>query len=66
MLRTSSSTASLTILQSIDVANKDKVGKSDGDRTNLSNLSASTRSIWTSYLTSEGAKKSGGKTKKGV
>ena len=66
MLRISNPTGSSTILQSIDVAEKDEVGESDGNRTNLLNPSASTRSTGAGYLTSEGAKKSGDNTKKGV
>ena len=44
MLRTSSLTGLSTILQSIDVADEDEVGESDGNKTNLSNPSTSTRS----------------------
>ena len=66
MLRTSSFTGLSTILQSIDVADKDEVGKSGGNRTNLSNSSALTRSIRANYLTFGGVKKGGGNTRKGV
>ena len=48
------------------MADADKVGESGGNGTNLSNPSASTRSIGAGYLTSEGAKRGGGNTKKGV
>ena len=66
MLRTLSPTSSSTILQSIDVADEDEVGETGGDGTNLSYPSASTRSTRASYLTSGGAKRGGGNTKKGV
>ena len=68
MLRILSPTSSSTILQSIDVPDIDKVGedKSDGNATNLLNLSGSKRSTGSDYLTSGGAKKGGNNTKKGV
>ena len=66
MLRTLSPIGSSTILQSIDLAEEDKVGENSGNKTNLSNPSASTRSIGAGYLTSGGAKKGGNNTKKGV
>ena len=66
MLRTSSPTGSSIILQLIDVADKNEVGESGGDRTNLSNLSTLTKSTGAGYLTSRGAKRDGGNTKKGV
>ena len=57
-----------TISQSINMANEDEVSddESGGNETNLSNLSASKKSTGASYLTSKGAQKSGGNTKKGV
>ena len=66
MLKTSSLTYSSTILQSIDVADKDEISKSNGNGTNLSNPSMSMRSIKAGYLTSGGAKRGGGNTKKNV
>ena len=68
MLKISSFTGSSTILQSIDVADEDKVNrnKSDDKETNLSNLFASKKSTGAGYLTSENAKKSGGNIKKSV
>ena len=66
MLRTSSLTGLLTILQSIDMADEDKVDKNDGNETNLSNSSAFRRSIWAGYLTFRNAKRGGCNTKKGV
>ena len=66
MLRTSSLTGLSTILQLIDVADEDKVGESGDNGTNLSNPSTSTRSTRAGYLTSKGAKKGDGNTKKGV
>ena len=66
MLRTLNFTGSSTILQSIDVADEDDVSKSDGDSTNLSNPSTSTRSNKAGYLTSRGAKRGGNNTKKVV
>ena len=65
MLRTSSPTGSSTILQSIDLADND-VGKSDGDKTNLSNLSVSTKSTGAGYPTFGCAKRGGGNIKKVV
>ena len=65
MLRTSSFTGSLTILKLIDVPDKDEVCESGGNGTNLSNSSTSKKSIGAGYLTSGGAKKGGGNTKKG-
>ena len=52
---TSSPTSSLTF-SSIDVADEDKMSKSSGNGTNLSNLSPSTKSTGAGYLTSGGAK----------
>ena len=68
MLKTSSPTGSSTILQSIDVADKNEIGddKSGGDKINLSNLSASKKSNKVDYLTFEGAKRGGANTKKDV
>ena len=66
MLRTSSPTGSSIILQSIDVADEDEVGKSGSNKTNLSNPFTSTRSIRAGDPTSGGAKRGGGNTKKGV
>ena len=66
MLKTSSPIGLSTILQSIDVTDEDKVGESGGNKTNLSSLSASTRSTGAGYLTFGGAKKGSGNTKKGV
>ena len=66
MLKTWSSTSSSTILQSTNVADEDEVNKIGSNRTNLSNLSASTRPTKASYLTFGGAKKGSGNTKKGV
>ena len=68
ILRTLSLTGSSTILQLIDTTDKDEFDdtESDGNETNLSNPSASKKSIGTGYLTSKGAKKGGGNTKKGV
>ena len=51
LLRTSSLTGSSTILQSIDVADEDEIGESGGNRMNLSNLSALTKSTKAGYLT---------------
>ena len=53
-------------MQAINVANKDEFGDSGSNRTNLSNLSASTRSTGAGYITSRGAKRGVGNTKKGV
>ena len=68
MLRTLSLTGSSTILQSINVVDEDEFGDSEsgGNETDLSNLSTLKISIKAGYLTSEGAKKGGGNTKKGV
>ena len=66
MLRTSSFTSLSTILQSINVADKDKIEESGGNGTNLSNPFASIKSIEADYLTSGSAKRGGGNTKKGV
>ena len=66
ILKASSATGSLTISQSIDVADEDEVGESAWNESNLSNLSALTRSTGASFLTSKGAKKDGGNTNKGV
>ena len=66
MLRTLSSTGSSTILQSIDMADENELDESGGNETNLSNSSASKRSPRAGYLTSGGAKRGGGNTKKGV
>ena len=68
MLRTLSRTSSSTILQLIDAANEDDVGTDENsvDETNLSNSSASKRSLGAGFLTSGDTKKGGGNTKKGV
>ena len=66
MVRISSPTGLSTISQLINVADKDKVGESGGNGTNLSNPSASTRSTRAGYITFRSAKKGGGNTKKGV
>ena len=57
-----------TILQSIDVADRDEFDgdESSGNETNLSNPSTSKRSTRMRYPTSKGAKTSGSNTKKGV
>ena len=68
MLRTTSLTGSSTILQSlIDAAHKDEIGEGEnsGHETNLSNLSASKRSIKAGYLTFKSAKKGGNSPKSG-
>ena len=68
MLKTSSSTGSSIILQSIDVADKDKIGRSGSgsNETNLSNSFTSKRSTGAGFLISKGAKTDGNKTKKCV
>ena len=66
MLRTLNPTSLSIILQSIDMADKDKFDESGGDGINLSNLSALTKSTGAGYLTFGGAKRGGGNTKKGV
>ena len=69
MLRTTSPTSSLTISQLlIDAVDEDEVGRieSGGDEINLSNPSASKRSIRTDYLTLQDTKKGNGNTNKGV
>ena len=68
MLKTLSLTSSSTISESIDMADEDEVdrGKSGGNETNLSNLSASKRSTRAGYLTFGGTKKGGGNIKKDV
>ena len=66
MLRTSSPTSSSTILKSINVADEDEFGKSNCNRTNLTNPLALIRSTKAGYLTSENTKKGNGNTKKGV
>ena len=51
-----------TVLQSsinAECDNKVGEGEGDGNKTNLSNPSASKKSIWAGYLTFKGAKKSG-------
>ena len=48
------------------MTNKNKFGKSDCNKTNLSNPSTSKRSTGIGYLNFGGAKKDGGNTKKGV
>ena len=66
MFKTSSK---LIVLQSlIDAADDDEVGedKNNRNKTNLSNSSASKKSIGAGYLTSKGAKKVGSNTKKVV
>ena len=66
MLKTLSLIGSSTILQSIDMADEDEVIESNGNRTSLSNSSASTRSTKAGYLTPKGAKRGGGNIKKDV
>ena len=68
MLKTLSPTSSSIILQLIDAVAKDWIvaGENGGNKTNLSNPSASKRSIGAGYLTFGGAKKGGGNTKKSV
>ena len=66
MFRISSLTGSSTILQSIDLADKNEVDESGGNETNLSNPSASTRFTKAGYLTSKGAKKGNSNIKKDV
>ena len=66
MLKTLSPIGSSTILQLIDITNENEIGESDGNETNLSNQSASTTSIGAGDLTSKGAKRDSGNTKKGV
>ena len=68
MLRTLSFTGSSTILQSIDPADENKIGRgeSSDDETNLSNLSASKWSTKTGYVTFESTKRGDANTKKGV
>ena len=66
ILKTSSPTGLLTILQSNDVVDEDEVGESGGNEMNLLNTSASTRSTRAGYLIFGGAKKGGNNTKKGV
>ena len=48
------------------MADEDEIGESGCNETNLLNPSASTKSIRAGSLISGGAKKGGGKTKKGV
>ena len=68
MLQTLSSIGLSTILQLIDVADKNEVGdsKSSDNKINLLNSSTSKRSTGAGYLTSGGAKRGGGNNKKGV
>ena len=69
ILRTISPIGLSIILQLlIDVTNENEISgvKSDGNKTNLSNLSATKKSTRAGYPTSEGAKKGGGNTKKSV
>ena len=68
MLRILSFTGSYTILQSIDMADENKIGggKNNDNKTNLSKLFTSKKSTKAGYLTSRGAKKGGGNTKKDV
>ena len=68
MLKTTSPIDLLNILQSIiNMVNKNKVGGGKiGCKTNLSNPSVSKKSTKTCYLTSGGAKRGGGNTKKDV
>ena len=54
------------MLQSINMADKNEVGESGSNETNLSNPSTSTKSTGAGYLTSGGAKKGIGNNKKGV
>ena len=65
MLKISSFTGLSTILQSIDMANENKVEnkKSGGNKTNLSNSFISTKSTRAGYLNFRGAKRDGGNTK---
>ena len=56
-----------TISQSlIDAADENKVDKSDGNETNLSNSSVLKKSTGAGYLTSKGAKRGNSNTKKSV
>ena len=48
------------------MSDKNEVGENDDNETNLSNPSASTKFTKAGYLTSGGAKRGGGNTKKGV
>ena len=57
MLKILSPTGSSTILQSVEVADEDEIGKSGGNETNLSNLSVSTRFTKAGYLISEALKR---------
>ena len=66
MLKTSSPTGLSTILQLIDVSDKDDINESGGNGTNLSNPSISTRSTGAGYLSFGGTKKGGGNIKKDV
>ena len=66
MLKTSSPTSLSTISQSIDMVDKDEVNEDDGNGTNLSNPSASMKSIGACYLISGDAKKGGSNIKKSV
>ena len=69
MLTTLSPTGLSNILQLlIKLADEYEVDENEngGNETNLSNLSASKKSIRAGYLTCKGTKKDGGKTKKGV
>ena len=68
MLRTTNAIGLSTILQSlIAVADKDNVdaSKSDGNKTNLSNLFTFKKSIGAGYLTSKGSRKGSENSKKG-
>ena len=67
MLRTLRTTGLLTILQSIDIEDENKVGdsKSGGNKRNLSYPSALKKSSGADYLTSGGAKRGNGNTKRG-
>ena len=74
ILKTTNLSGSSTILQSlINALDQDEVGKSGGNKRNLSNLSALKRFIRGGFLISKGAKRGdgntnsgGGNTKKGV
>ena len=66
MLSTTNPISLSTISQlSMDAADEYKIGESGGNKTNLSNPSASKKSTKVSYLTSRGAKKGGNNLKRG-
>ena len=64
ILKTSSLTCALIILQSINAVDEDEVGQSGADKTNLLNQSTSTRFTQTGYLISGSVKRAGRNTKK--